>query len=439
MPRRVVNRGSKSKPRGGRGTKSGAAELRGFEEILSEMSAALVRAAADEIDREIKRWHERIVLALDLDRSSIGEISADHATFYVAHQWTRPGLPGLPLKMSLETRAPWLTQRLLAGETVVFSDPDDLPREFAQDLKRMGSLVAKSGVVIPLRVGGVTVGAIGFDSLKKFRTWSPQPLRRMRRVADIFASALERKDTALVNARLREELTHVSRAATMGELAASLAHELNQPLAAILNNAEAVQSLLQSERLDLEEIKAAIEDIIADDVRAGETIQRLRAFFRREELRKTPLDVVELVGGIGRMVRSDAVIRNIAFTFDAAPAVPQVAGDRIQLQQAILNLILNAFDAAAESRSRAVAVEVRQQGSASVKVVVRDSGKGIEPDAIPRVFEAFFTTKPGGMGMGLAISRSIVEAHGGRLSASSRPGRGATFEVALPVLAEARG
>lgn len=439
MPRKAVNRASKSRQASKRNARSGAAELRGSEEVLSEMAAALVRAPGVEIDREIERWHERIVRALDLDRSSIGQIQPDDATFYIVHQWTRPGLPGLPPQMNMGARAPWLTQRLLSGKTVVFSDPDELPPESARDIKLMGVLMPKSSVSIPLLVGGVSVGAIGFATLRKFRTWPPQLLRHLRRVADIFAGAMERKKSALENAKLREELTHVSRAATMGELAASLAHELNQPLAAILNNAETVQSMLQNERLDLDEIKAAIEDIIADDVRAGETIRRLRAFFRRDELRKTPLDVVELVGDIGRMVRSDAVIRNIAFTFDAVQSVPRVAGDRVQLQQAILNLILNAFDAAAESRSREVVVEVQPEKSGSVKVVVRDSGEGIEPATMPRVFDAFFTTKPGGIGMGLAISRSIVEAHGGKLSASSRPGRGATFEIALPALSEAAG
>ena len=235
--------------------------------------------------------------------------------------------------------------------------------------------------------------------------------------------------------KLRNELTYVSRINTMGELAASLAHEINQPLAAIRSNAEAIQNMLAAERPDFDEIKAAVADIVSDDVRAGETIRRLRALFRREELARTEVDLGELLREVNRIIRSDAVIRKVAFTLDLRQPLRAILADRIQIQQAIINLLLNAFDAVseAEERSRRVTLSVLTEDSGCIKVLVHDSGKGIEPDALPKIFDAFFSTKAGGMGMGLAISRSIIEAHGGRLSVSSNPGHGSTFEIALPI------
>jgi signal transduction histidine kinase len=217
-------------------------------------------------------------------------------------------------------------------------------------------------------------------------------------------------------------------------LAASLAHEINQPLAAIRSNAEAIQSMLGSERPDLDEIKAAVADIVSDDARADETIRRLRAMFRRDELARSEVDLGELLREVNRIIRSDALIRKVSLTLDLHQPLRAVLADRVQMQQAIINLLLNAFDAVSETTEnpRQVTLSALRDDSGCLRVLVRDSGKGIDPYALPRIFEAFFTTKPGGMGMGLAISRSIVEAHGGRLSVSSNPGHGSTFEITLP-------
>jgi signal transduction histidine kinase len=422
------------------GKRAAVSEGRRFEELVGELSAAFVRAPADQIDHEIERWHKQIIAALGLDRSSIARVDPQCKTFYVAHQWASHGTPRMPEGFNLGSGSPELTRRLIAGETVVYSSPDELPPEFNLDLKQMGELVPKSYVAIPMVVGGITVGVVGFGTHHRFRSWPRPVLRRLHLVAEIYSNALQRQGAVGANVRLRAELTHVSRAATMGELAASIAHELNQPLAAILQNAETIQSLLAVENPDLDEIRAATADIVEDDQRAGDIIKHLRSFFRRDDLTKTSIELSKAVGEVARIVQSDAVIRKVDLALDLSPQSPTVLADRVQLQQAIINLVLNALDAAAAVKQdpREVVLKVPAQENGWARIMVRDSGDGIKPEVLPRVFDAFYTTKPSGMGMGLAISRSIIEAHGGRLTVSANTDHGATFEIALPTFFEAR-
>jgi PAS domain S-box-containing protein len=245
-----------------------------------------------------------------------------------------------------------------------------------------------------------------------------------------------RRDAELETQRLRYELAHVTRVTTLGQLAASLAHELNQPLGAILCNAEAAQSLLAAGRENLDEARGALGDIIEDDQRAGHVIRRLRAMFRKEAVERQPLDVNDLVRDTLVLLRSELVIKNVAAQLDLAPGLPLVAGGRVELQQVVMNLVLNAADAMAgqESGRRSMRVLTSVDGSRWVRVSVSDSGPGLPAELIAERWEPFFTTKPGGMGMGLSISRSIIESHGGRLWAVNNPDRGATFHFALPVI-----
>jgi signal transduction histidine kinase len=403
------------------------------------LAGAFVRVTSDKIDAEINRWLERIVLVLGLDRSTIAEINPSDGWAVFSHGWAREPEQIIGRSLDVNALLPWVKGKMLAGETVVMSSVDKLPDEAAIDRESMRRYGPKSNVMMPIKVGGLVVAAVGFGTLYHERSWSPEIVRQLQTVAEIFGYALERKRVVIEMLQLRNELTYVSRINTMGELAASLAHEINQPLAAIRSNAEAIESMLESEGPDLEEIRAAVADIVSDDARAGETIRRVRALFRREELARSELDLVELLEEISRIIRSDAVIRKVSFTLDVRRPLPTVLADRIQIQQAVLNLLLNAFDAVSETEEgpRQVTLSGVAESSGCVKVTVRDSGKGIEDDTLPRIFDAFFTTKSGGMGMGLAISRSIIEAHGGRLFVSSNTGSGTAFEITLPVQSQA--
>ncbi len=401
--------------------------------LIADLSSSFVRVPVHEIDDEINRALERIGLALGLDRSTVAEYRPDGSAFF-SHGWSRdPGLRIVGQSLDANSVVPWSKIMTTAGETVVMSSLDDLPPEAAVDRETFKRYGPKSNVMVPIQVDGILLAAVGFGFLKQEYSWPPKVVQRLEQVAGILGHAFARKRASEEMSRLREELTYVSRINTMGELAAAVAHELNQPLAAILNNAEAIEGMLQTETPDVAEIKSAIHDIIEDDVRAGDIIRKLRSLFQREELCKSRLELPAVINEIGRMLKSDALIRNVSFKVEIERC-PIVLADRVQLQQAIVNLVLNGFDAVAEIQAgaRAVALQVAQAESGHVQIMVRDSGKGIPEDTLTRIFDPFYTTKPSGMGMGLAISRSIVEAHGGKLCVSSVLGTGTAFEIRLP-------
>jgi PAS domain S-box-containing protein len=254
--------------------------------------------------------------------------------------------------------------------------------------------------------------------------------RRMGALTDITA----RKAAELEAQRHRDELAHVSRFSMMGQLASALAHELNQPLGAILRNAEAAELFLQASPPDLQEVCAILADIRKDDQRAGAVIDRMRALLKRREFQWSELDLNALVEDVAGLLCIDAEARRVKLTLELALSAPPVRGDRVQLQQVLLNLILNAMDAVSgcEAGKRFVAVRVRP-GGAWAEVAVSDTGYSIPEENFKRLFEPFFTTKPNGMGLGLAISHTIIEAHGGRLWAKNNPEAGATFCFTVPV------
>jgi PAS domain S-box-containing protein len=232
----------------------------------------------------------------------------------------------------------------------------------------------------------------------------------------------------------RDELAHLSRISLLGEMSASLAHELNQPLTAVLSNAQAALRFLDRDVPDLVEVRESLLHIVENDKRAGEVIRRLRAMLRKEQTDYQPLLVNEVVHDVLRLVSSDLVNRNVSTVIDLAPALPFVLGDRVQLQQVLLNLIVNACDAMSVQKARVVTIRTQLTPDAHVEIAIRDIGPGIPEADLERIFTPFVTTKTQGMGLGLAVCRTIIQAHSGTLRATNDPSEGATMLVTLPPL-----
>jgi signal transduction histidine kinase len=235
-------------------------------------------------------------------------------------------------------------------------------------------------------------------------------------------------------AQQRVELAHVNRVSTMGELAASLAHELNQPLTGILSNAQAGELLLNRQPPDTAELREVLTAVIADTRRASDIIRQMRDFLCKRDTPRQTLDLNEIIDQVLRLLRSEAVLRDLMIQAEPDPALPPVLGNRVQLQQVFLNLLFNAQQAMATVESSAHRLVIRTQGDAAgqILVTIEDSGPGFDPAWLDRVFDPFTTTRAEGMGMGLAICRSIVESHGGRMQAANRPEGGARVTITLP-------
>jgi two-component system sensor kinase FixL len=246
------------------------------------------------------------------------------------------------------------------------------------------------------------------------------------------------KHTAEEMLRLRRDIAHVGRVSVMGQLASALAHEINQPLGAILRNAEAAALFIKHPSPDLEEISAIVDDIRKDDRRASDVIDRMRALLRRQPVEMIPLDLEHVLLDVATLLRADAAARRVRLDVDIGHRLPKVLGDRVQLQQVLLNLIINGMDAldAVPGDRRLIRVTASRKPLQEAEVCVIDTGRGIPPGEIDRIFDPFVSTKPNGIGMGLSISRTIVEAHSGRLWAENNPsGAGASFHFTVPIAA----
>jgi PAS domain S-box-containing protein len=252
----------------------------------------------------------------------------------------------------------------------------------------------------------------------------------------------ERKRSEEALRQTQAALTHVTRVATVGEVSASIAHELNQPLGAIANNANASLGLLSSAKVDLDEVRGALADIVGDAERASAIIERVRALARRSVPERVPVQLADLVREVVTLTGAESVTRRVAIRIDVADDLPRVLGDRVELQQVLLNLVVNGMDAMSGVEPSDRRLEIRGvpdqlDRHPAVRISVEDRGVGLRSEHADQLFEPFYTTKAHGMGLGLAISRSIIEAHGGRLWAEVNPGPGATFSFALPAAAAA--
>jgi C4-dicarboxylate-specific signal transduction histidine kinase len=233
---------------------------------------------------------------------------------------------------------------------------------------------------------------------------------------------------------MQMELAHANRVATMGQLTASIAHEVKQPIGATVSNAQAALRWLAREPPDLEEVREALAHIVQDGKRAGDVVGRIRDLIKKAPPRGDRFDINTAIREVIGLTRGEALKTGVAVRTELAGGLPLIQGDRVQLQQVMLNLIVNAIEAMSgmDEGPRELLISTAKEGS-DVRVAVRDWGPGLAPAEFERLFEAFYTTKPSGLGLGLSICRSIVEAHGGRLWASANAPRGATFQLALPI------
>ena len=277
---------------------------------------------------------------------------------------------------------------------------------------------------------------------RRYLAVSYSPLRpTSERVEAVLATSRDLTEHMLASEALREaqaELAHVTRVTTLGELTASIAHEVNQPLAAVIANAGACLGWLDRETPDLEAARRSVEWIIDDGNRASEVIRRVRALAKKTDIEKTPLDIRDVVEEVIALVQGELISHQVSVRTEFAPALPMILGDRVQLQQVMINLVMNGIEAmqSVADRPRELLIRSRQDETQQVLVSVTDCGIGISDDNADRLFSAFFTTKSGGMGMGLSICHSIIEAHGGRLWATANVPHGATFQFTLPVNAD---
>lgn len=411
------------------------AELAGkrrLERLLTEFSARFVGLPSAHVDAAIEDAQRLIVETMRLDQSTLWEFAENGLELVCTRSWQRPGWPTLPQHFLSRDMLPWTHSKMARGEMFSFSSVGDLPPEAAQDVEALRLHGPKSCVTIPLVTNGHVFGAVSFAMLGVQRRWREDEVAELKLVAQIISNVVGRQRAELREEQMRSELAHAMRVASLGELAAAIAHELNQPLTAILSNAQAARRFIAGGELLISEFNAILEDIVRDSKRAGAVIHNLRAMVSKRSEGPELCQLGDLVHEAVELLHSELISEKIDVRLALAPNLPPVEAVCVELQQVLVNLLLNAVQAMQERPrpERFIFVEVeREAGMAAV--TIRDNGHGIPPDRLESVFLPFVSTKRGGLGMGLSICRRIIENHGGRIVAANHSG-GATFHFTLP-------
>jgi signal transduction histidine kinase len=408
-----------------------------FEALLADLTSRFVNLPVHEIDDQIEQGLQTLGKFLGIDRSSFAEFTADKRNLLVTHCFVAPGMAPFP-KIVVDGQLPWYVEQVRDGQMIRYARlPDELPAEAVAERAYCVQHGLKSHLAIPLIVGESMNCLLTFATFHDYRDWPDELVQRLWLIGEVFANSVARKRAEETAQQLRDQLARMVRVSLVGELAAAIAHEITQPLCAIVSNSQAGQRLLAGENIDLDEVRDTLRDIAADGRRASDVVTRIRGMLQKQTPERSPFHLPDAMREVVALIYGPAMQHGISVQHELDSDLPDVLGDRVQLQQVVLNLAVNAVDAMSrhDGATRQLSLGARRDGQ-GVLVWVCDTGPGIAPENRESIFDAFFTTKPTGLGVGLAISKSIVESHGGRLWVDSEPGRGAAFHFTVPAAQE---
>jgi len=421
----------------------------GFERLATRILASVLHAELEKEAEVVERGLCDIAQFVNVQRATLWERLPGTLQFRKARRWIAPGLPAAPSEFGA-VDAPWTSASLASNEIVRITRLDDMPAAAATDRKQLQALGVRSQLAVPHCENGEVIGALVIASVHGERPWPEILVPGLQLLAGVFSSLgfrrsaeAQRRAAELEAAQWRERLAHMVRVHTAGELSCSLAHEFTQPLGAIENYAIAARRRLDGDLPELAKISGLLDNIIRQAARAGDLISRIRTIVKRHDLVPSRIDFERMLGECVAMVKMECELRGIAVEQQLAPRLPQVMVDEIHIQQVVLNLLRNAMEALGtmgnDTPNAVKSITLRAGLSpdrSCISVSVADTGPGIAACELEQVFESFFSSKADGLGVGLAISRKLVEANGGRLWASHRPEGGALFEFTLPLAAD---
>ncbi|MDM0106980.1 response regulator [Variovorax sp. J22R24] len=408
-----------------------------FERLLAELSESFVDVSSADFLSKAERSLSKLVSFLGYDRCTFAELVAGDY-LHVLCSAAASGREPLP-RGRFPYRLPWFLGELRAGRVVSLARlPDDLPPHAIDEAEHCRKTGLRSHLSIPLRIGGRVTSVLSFAAMRAARTWPADMVPRLKIVGELLGSAMALARTEEEARQLRRRVWHADRVARVSALTATIAHELNQPLAAILSNAQAGLKYLERGDAKLDLIQGVLEAVVREDKRAADTIRSMRALLRQDETEREPIDLAVALREVLRLMESEMLGQGIRVEtqFDEGC---RVMADKAQIEQVVLNLLLNAASAmrAGEPAQRRVRLGMARRDGGMIEVAVHDTGKGIAPGQLETIFEPFWTSRQEGLGLGLAICRSIIEAHNGRIWAESNVDGGARFCFELPAAPQA--